>query len=149
MIVKLDLHNKEITQNILDVQIPSYKVEAELINFDGIPQLNDTVENISESPEIFMGYYINHELVAFISFDMNENEIEICRLVVHPNHFRKGIGKKLVEYVIKEISKDKKVIVSTGQKNFPAKKLYEFFGFKEVKNIEVATDVYITLLELN
>ena len=73
--------------------------------------------------------------------------MEICRLVVHPNHFRKGIARSLVGYVIENVAKGKKTTVSTGAKNIPAKKLYSMFGFIAVQDIEVAPNVFITLLE--
>ncbi|ALC83603.1 MULTISPECIES: GNAT family N-acetyltransferase [Bacillus] len=148
MIKKLNATDKETAKKMIDVQLPSYKAEAELIGFYGIPQLNDTVESIMENDEIFIGYFFDEELAAFISYTEEQNEFDICRLVVHPNHFRKGIAKKLLEHVLKNRTNGKKVIVSTGAKNVPAKNLYAFFGFEEVKNIEVAPGIFLTFMEL-
>lgn len=147
MIITLNVNNEEIARKILNVQIPAYEIEADIIHFYGIPQLKDTVETISKSNEIFLGYMIEEDLAGVISYTENQNHIDICRLVVHPNHFRKGIGKRLVGYLVQNIVKGNKATVSTGAKNIPAKQLYKMFGFVEVKDIEVAPNVFITLLE--
>ncbi|MCR8843279.1 GNAT family N-acetyltransferase [Paenibacillus sp. SC116] len=149
MIHKLMVDNEAIAKQMLDVQIPSYQIEAELIDFYDIPQLKDTVETVMASNETFVGYFVEDELAAFISYTDEGQVIDICRLVVHPNYFRKGIARKLVAHVLDEIAKYKKVIVSTGAKNAPAKQLYEQCGFQEMKDIEVAPNVFITLFERN
>ncbi|PLT33680.1 GNAT family N-acetyltransferase [Bacillus sp. V5-8f] len=149
MIVKLSPTEKEDAENILKIQIPAYKVEAKLINFDGIPQLKDTIDEIMKSDETFIGYMVEGELAGFISYIVQDSEIEICRLVVHPGHFRKGIAKKLLGFIVGHVANyNHKVMVSTGSKNFPAKSLYHSFGFTHVKEIEVSPGIFISLMEL-
>ncbi|MBD8497859.1 GNAT family N-acetyltransferase [Paenibacillus arenosi] len=147
MIRKLIVDNEAVAKQMLDVQIPSYQVEAELIGFHDIPQLKDTVQALMSSNETCVGYFVEEELAAFISYTDEGQYIDICRLVVHPDHFRKGIARKLVAHIIDEKAKNKKVIVSTGAKNTPAKQLYKQFGFQEMKDIEVAPHMFITLFE--
>ncbi|WP_404451001.1 GNAT family N-acetyltransferase [Virgibacillus necropolis] len=147
MIVKLNNRDKSEVQNILNVQLLAYQVEANLIEFDGIPQLNDTVDSIMGSNETFIGYKYERELAGFISYEALEDELDICRLVVHPNYFRKGIASKLLNYVMSENSEVNRFTVSTGSKNIPAISLYERFGFTPYQKVEVATGIYITLLE--
>ncbi|MUG47287.1 GNAT family N-acetyltransferase [Paenibacillus woosongensis] len=134
---------------MIDIQIPAYKVEAELIGYDGIPQLQDTVETMMQCREKFVGYLLGGELVAFISYEETEQEVEICRLVVHPYHFRKKIATILVEHIVETISQGRSIRVNTGALNFPAKGLYQMFGFRQVKDIEVAPGVFITELRRN
>jgi ribosomal protein S18 acetylase RimI-like enzyme len=146
MITKLNITNKKTAKNILHVQIPAYKVEAEIMSFYGIPQLKDTVETIMNCRETFLGYYAEGELAACLSYTETQNDIHICRLVVHPDHFRKGIAKKLVQHII-DLANNKKIFLSTGSKNVPAKNLYKLFGFVEIKDVEVAPTIFITLFE--
>ncbi|WP_026692713.1 GNAT family N-acetyltransferase [Peribacillus kribbensis] len=131
--------------DLLAVQIPAYRVEANLIGFEGIPQLKDGMEDIMKSGETFIGYYIDSMLAGFVSFEERESEIDICRLVVHPSYFRKGIGRALMGRLL-ELNKRKHFIVSTGSLNLPARTLYKSLGFQEVKQEEVAAGVRISIL---
>lgn len=139
--------SKETALDILRIQIPSYSVEAELIGFFGIPQLQDTENTIRNCNETFLGYMFDSVLAGFISFTNTDTELGICRLVVHPDFFRKGIASHLVNHVLNEQTCNKKVTVSTGSANIPAKNLYTSFGFREVKEVEVVPGVCITVLE--
>ncbi|WP_430788951.1 GNAT family N-acetyltransferase [Virgibacillus flavescens] len=147
MIKKLNTSNKSVAAEVLEIQILAYKVEADLIGFDGIPQLNDKLESIIESKETFIGYYYKEELAGFISFVLEGSELTICRLVVNPNYFRKGIGYKLVDDVLTKFPCVNRITVSTGSKNLPAVTLYERFGFLMYKEVEVAPTIYISLFE--
>lgn len=147
MIVELKLRDKSEVQHVLDLQLMAYKVEAALIKFDGIPQLNDTVESIMTSKETFIGYKYEGELAGFISYEVKDNEIDFCRLVVRPNYFRKGIASKLLDYVVYENSGVKRFTVSTGSNNVPALTLYKRKDFTPYHEVEVAAGIYITLLE--
>ncbi|WP_419881684.1 GNAT family N-acetyltransferase [Peribacillus sp. B-H-3] len=146
MIVKLDNKNSVMAEKILNVQLPAYQIEAKIIGFEGIPQLKDTVRDITECRETFVGYTSGDELLGFISYTVEDGAIDICRLVVDPAHFRKGIARELLEHVL-EIAGNNKVIVSTGKKNVPALNLYQSFGFEKVKDAEVAPGVFIAILE--
>ncbi|MNJ43283.1 Acetyltransferase (GNAT) family protein [compost metagenome] len=149
MLIKLDVTNYDTARRMIEVQIPAYKVEAELIGYDGIPQLMDTVELMMQCQEKCIGYDVDGELAAFVSYEETEQEVEICRLVVHPDHFRKGIATMLVEHVVERIAQGRTIQVSTGALNFPAKGLYQAFGFRQVKDVEVAPGVFITQLQRN
>lgn len=147
MIHLLNHHQKEIAEQMLAVQLPAYQIEAELIRFNGIPQLNDTPQSLMSSDEIFIGYFERSKLAGFISFTETEELIDICRLVVHPDFFRKGIASSLLTYLLASKQSIQKVVVSTGAKNTPAIQLYERFGFAKTKDIEVEPNFFIT--ELN
>jgi ribosomal protein S18 acetylase RimI-like enzyme len=147
MIQKLNVKDPEMAKKILEVQIPSYQVEAELINFYGIPQLKDTVETLMRCGEIFYGYFIQGELAGAIAFKKEGTLLDIHRLVVHPDHFRKGIGRELVNHVLEQERDAKRFLVRTGTKNIPARKLYEKLGFMEIGEQEAGPGVSLTLFE--
>ena len=147
LIIALDIRNKEIAKEVLKIQIPAYKVEAELIGFNGIPQLFDTEESLADSKETFLGFVSKGTLQGVLAYCKNGNQIEICRLVVLPDYFKRGIATELLSFFLKEIAgEDEQVKVSTGAKNQPAKALYKKLGFTEVENREVAPGVWITVL---
>lgn len=141
MIERLDVTNEKIATQVLAVQIPSYQVEAELIGFYGIPQLKDTIETVQNSGETFYGLIENGEIIGVIAVEDVGEALDICRLVVHPSHFRKGVARKLVSFVLNETNKP--ITVSTGAKNGPAISLYEKHGFQVVSEIEVEPGFFL------
>ncbi|HEU4965088.1 MAG TPA: GNAT family N-acetyltransferase, partial [Bacilli bacterium] len=60
----LDLTDKKEAMQLLAVQIPAYRVEADLIGFDGIPPLHDTLETLQACGESFYGAFLDGELVG-------------------------------------------------------------------------------------
>ncbi|MGQ0441110.1 GNAT family N-acetyltransferase, partial [Bacillus sp. B-TM1] len=92
------------------------------------------VADIQSCDEIFYGYFYEDTLAGFVSFKMDEEEVDIHRLVVSPDHFHKGIATKLLLYVFDMFSPSKTYIVQTGKENTPALSLYKKHGFIEVKD---------------
>ena len=144
IIKKLNLQDREITRNILALQKDSYKIEAEIIGFYDIPPLKDTVDSLIECNEIFYGYHIDDVLAGIISYKIIENVLDIHRVSVHPNFFRKRIGESLLHFVEKIDNCVNKVVVCTGKDNLPAVNLYLKNGYIRVKDIEISKDVYLT-----
>ena len=65
--------------------------------------------------------------IGFVAFDKNE----ITWLYVDPLHFRKGFGRKLLEFALKNMKKPARVTVLNN--NFRAIDLYKSYGFKVVE----------------
>jgi ribosomal protein S18 acetylase RimI-like enzyme len=143
MFKQLDLSNQELSQLVLSIQLPAYQLEANLIGFQGIPALSDTVEDIMNSKETFIGFYEDDYLLGVLSYEETDELVDICRLVVSPASFRKGIGNQLVNYVLGEVRGSREVIVSTGLKNVPAVKLYKKLGFDQESLVEIALGVQL------
>jgi ribosomal protein S18 acetylase RimI-like enzyme len=146
-IKKLDLKDRNIAHMVLELQLLSYSIEARMINFYDIPPLKDTVESLLSCDELFYGYYAEDRLAGLISYKQIGTLIDIYRLAVHPEFFRKGIADSLVDFVLNINSATNKVIVSTGKGNVPAVKLYLKKGFNKVKDSEIADGIYITEFE--
>ncbi|MBM7693844.1 ribosomal protein S18 acetylase RimI-like enzyme [Peribacillus deserti] len=145
--IKIIAHTEiQNAEEILRIQIPAYKKEAELIGFNGIPQLKDQIHDIQQSREIFAGFYENRALCGFVSYEVKEDILDICRLVVHPEHFLKGIAGKLIQYVMESNSHLQKVSVSTGTLNTPAMNLYKKMGFNPMSTTEIAKGITVTHL---
>ncbi len=131
--MKLDFSDLEILKTSLGIQHKAYEVEAHLIGSKNIPPLQETIEQLKEANEIFLGYFEDKLLLGFIAVEDEEQNLRISRLVVNPQYFSKGIGTKLVQHVLNKFRNGRKVIVSTGNGNLPAKRLYEKFGFSQIR----------------
>src|SRR5690625_1433489 len=133
----IDITNPRFAEELLNVQIPAYKVEAEIINFYEIPPLKDTIDTLQRCGETFYGYYFNQELCGAISVKVEKTEMNIIRLIVHPKHFRKGIARMLLTFVESNEKGIETIVVSTGSQNTPAIKFYEKSGFLKVGETKV------------
>jgi len=146
LIKLIDISNRNNANDVLSIQIPSYEVEAKIIGYSEIPPLKDTVETLQKCEEIFFGYYENTELCGAISLKVDDNVANIHRLIVHPNHFRKGIAQLLVNFAISNFDV-KKVEVATGSKNTPAVNFYLKNGFEKTKEVTVNEQLSLTFFE--
>ncbi len=76
-----------------------------------------------------------------------ENErLTICRLVVRPRDFRKGIGSRLLTHVLQRYS-ECECIVSYSRKNTPAIKLYEAHRFSIIKRTAAADNLVLVTMK--
>ena len=146
MIRKLDIRVKETAEKVLNIQIPAYQVEAEMIGSFEIPPLKDTVETLQTCGETFFGYYSDEQLGGVISIKTDNNVVDIHRLIVHPNHFRKGIAQALLDF-IKVNCKMNRMIVATATKNVPAVRFYKKNGFQVIKEVMVNGNLSLTYFE--
>ncbi|RUQ26655.1 GNAT family N-acetyltransferase [Peribacillus cavernae] len=146
MLRKVDLQNLSLANELYTVQQKSYTIEAELIGFLDIPPLKETFDELLSCQEEFIGYFIDEKLVGAVSYSLEDETVHICRLIVDPAHFRKGIAQKLLAHLQNEGSPER-MIVSTGKDNHPAISLYLKNGFKLIRDIEAAPGFYLSLFE--
>ena len=131
--IKKILHTQnENAQNIRRVFQVSYKIEAKLLGADNFPPLSRPLEEFSNCPNDFFGFYEEQTLVSVVEIKKEENSMHIQSLVVDPEFFRRGIARKLIEFVLQHYAV-KQFTVETGKDNGPARKLYENFGFQQLK----------------
>ena len=147
MIRDLDLSDERQVLEILSLQDASYAVEAELIGTFDIPPLKDTGDTLRRCGETFCGFFAEGRLAGAISYKIEGDVLDIHRLVVHPDRFRKGIARTLVKHVEKNAGTVERIVVSTGTKNFPARRLYRSLGFEETGEAEVAPGLRVTFFE--
>jgi ribosomal protein S18 acetylase RimI-like enzyme len=146
LIKKIDISNRKIAEEVLNVQIPSYKVEANIIGSYDIPPLKDTVDKLQQCGESFFGYYLQGDLCGAISLKIEKEEIDIHRLIVDPKHFRKGIAQCLLDFVEKQEGIER-IKVSTGSKNTPAVSFYKKNRFQKVNEVIVNEQISLTFFE--
>jgi GNAT superfamily N-acetyltransferase len=143
----MDVTDREVAEILLKLQIPAYMVEAQLINFYDIPPLKDTVETLQTCGEHFFGYFKENELCGAISYLVKGKTLDIHRLIVNPNHFRKGIAKKLFLFIEEYVEGFDTIIVSTGSKNKPAVEFYLKRGFTVERVVQVNEQLSLTFFE--
>lgn len=158
MIEFVDIALQPEALRVLELQRVSYRIEAELIGSSLIPPLRETLEELQSSGEVFHGWFEDatqpvrcclqgqeDRLLGFISHKFEENILDIYRVAVHPDGFRRGIARQLLEFVLKLEPSATRAIVQTGSLNVPACKLYLSFGFEILERKEVVPGLELTL----
>lgn len=131
-ITKLLHSDLAIAAQIHHVFQASYAVEAKLIGVQNFPPLQRTTTDLQNSKTSFIGFWEEKELAGVLELDEQAELADICSMIVHPNHFRKGIASQLLQYVLQTTTATT-VIVETAVVNIPAINLYQKMNFKETK----------------
>ena len=72
-----------------------------------------------------------NEIAHFSCWKLRENAREFARVVLRPDHQRKGLSARLVEGVIQELRRQgaAAVHIAVAKENIPAQRLYRKMGF--------------------
>lgn len=129
MISFVDIRLPDLAQQVWALQQAAYTIESQLIGYSELPPLLETVENLQDSGEQFLAWIEKEEIRGTVSYTYNEGTLEICRLVVSPLHFRRGIAGQLLKSLESKEAGAKQIVVSTAEKNQPAILLYQKHGY--------------------
>ena len=133
----------DLANALLLVQHSAYAVEAALIQDDRIPALREGVDDLIRAPLLWCGAFLDDRLVGAIAWSETADEVDIDRLVVAPDVYRRGVGRTLVLEILRRAGA-RRTIVSTGRGNAPARTLYERLGFGRVDDQEVVDGLWVT-----
>lgn len=129
----LDLADDTTAAAVHAVALRAYRIEADLIGFDEIPPLRETLAEMRTQPLRWLGIRADGGPVAFLAWS-SDPVVDIERVCVDPEWHRRGLARKLVSALLDRTSGD--VVVSTGAANAPAVALYERAGFVRTDTIE-------------
>ena len=146
-LTRLDLTHADVARAALELQRRSYRIEADLVGFDAIPPLHESLAGLQASGETFLAALVDDRLAGFVSWKVIGETLDLHRLAVDPGHFRAGIGRALVRGAEAAVPAARRVIVQTGAANEPAKALYRSEGFDQVGEREVVPGFWVTLFE--
>jgi ribosomal protein S18 acetylase RimI-like enzyme len=148
VIRRLDPGADEDARRLVELQQASYRVEADLIGAADLPPLRDTVETLRASGETFWGVEGDGgRLAGAVAYKRLGAILDIHRMMVHPDWFRRGIAGRLLRFVETAESGVRTVVVSTGAANGPARALYEKHGFVTTAEREVEPGLLVVSLE--
>lgn len=137
----LDLSDPSTAAAVLRLQHAAYRVEADLIGFEDIPPLHETLMQLVGTPLQWLGVRSpDGDIAAALAYTTDDTSVDIDRLVVSPDLFRNGYGSALVA----AIDPTATVTVSTGSANVPAHRLYEGLGFAKAHDEEIVPGLSIT-----
>jgi len=126
---ELDLAAQGTAEAVVVLQRASYRVEADLLGARTLPALKETPRQLRRTREQFLGAFEGERLVGAVSWKRNGSLVDVHRLVVHPDRFRRGIAGALLDALEEREGDAERSIVATGAANAPARRLYERRGF--------------------
>jgi ribosomal protein S18 acetylase RimI-like enzyme len=143
-IAPLDLGASGVAEAVVTLQRASYRVEADILGARTLPVLRESPRKLRRTREQFLGAFEGERLVGAVSWKRNGTLVDIHRLVVHPERFRRGIAHALLDALEALQSDAERWTVATGAVNEPARHLYERHGFRPVA--EQLVDGSITIV---
>jgi GNAT superfamily N-acetyltransferase len=129
----LDLGDAGTAEAIVALQRVSYRVEADLLGARTLPALTETPRRLRRAGERFLGAFEGERLVGAVAWKRSGPLVDIHRLVVHPDRFRRGIAGRLLAALDAHEPDAERAVVATGAANAPARRLYEGRGFTPVE----------------
>ncbi len=98
---------------------------------------SSNIFSVELEKENFAFYYVmqyQNRSVAYGGYWKIKNEAHLVTLAVNPSFRRKGLGSRLLEYLLEEIQKRNldTITLEVRSSNLIAQKFYEKFGFKKV-----------------
>ncbi|WP_010277364.1 GNAT family N-acetyltransferase [Paenibacillus senegalensis] len=154
MIKAINVDDFRQALNVLELQMKAYLLEAQWLGLSDPSPLKDTAASLAASGESFLGWFKSTDeqsspagedrpFAGVIAFKQEGVYTYITRLMVCPDHFRKGIASSLIQYVDQIKPQHAPLAVYASTKNIPAMKLYEKLGFR--KQSEVKTEAGVSL----
>jgi GNAT superfamily N-acetyltransferase len=143
----LDLGDRGTVDAIVALQRASYRVEADLLGARTLPALTETPRQLRAAGEAFLGAFEGERLVGAVSWKRSGPLLDIHRMVVHPDRFRRGIAGCLLAALDEHEPGVERTIVATGAANPPARRLYERHGFTPVEERVVSGSIGIVIYE--
>ena len=81
-----------------------------------------------------IGIFFNNSLVGVCVIHKIYDEAEIRYLSIHPSYQKRGLGKKLINQIMKECKNEniKRIFLEVSIKNKQALSFYKNYGFKTI-----------------
>lgn len=108
--------------------------EKLLEDFDDFWTVNILKEEIQSEKSQYIVEKQNQEIVGFAGIRIIIDEVEIMNIVVRKDKRQEGMGSRLLKEIF-EIAKQIKaqcITLEVNEKNQPAIKLYQKFGFEQI-----------------
>jgi ribosomal protein S18 acetylase RimI-like enzyme len=130
--ISISRSGREDAKAILDLQKLAYKSEAQLYNDFFIPPLVQTLENLEKEYETHVILKVVKEgmIIGSVRAYEENGTCHIGRLIVHPDHQNKGLGKQLMDRIETAFPDSTRFELFTGSKSAKNLALYQKLGYR-------------------
>lgn len=148
MICEMDMNDEQAAEAVWYLQHAAFREEARRVGLPHVPPPTDTVESLRRSEERYIGYLSDGEWTGAVSYILNGKLLSIRRLMVHPDHFRQGIGSALIAHLLASVPHEQAEVYAS-ERNEPAMRLYRKYGFVPVEQVPAAYGLSLLRLVRN
>ena len=134
---------------ILDLQYLAFQTEADMLGTRNIPALNQQYDDVlRDFNNGLMLKMISStgRIIGSVRAFANDDYVSIGKLMVHPDHRRKGYAAKLLREVEKYYP-DKRHELYTCSRSLLNIALYESVGYKQYKTVPGPDNLDMTYLD--
>lgn len=104
--------------------------DVEQSSFKNSYRISTLADMYGKSSYKFLGIFNRNRLAGYIILLDSIDIYEVIKIAVSPNFRKRGLGKKLLGSVLKDL--DKNLMLEVRVSNQPAINLYESLGFKKI-----------------
>lgn len=104
--------------------------DVEQNSFKNSYRISTLADMYGKSSYKFLGIFNRNRLAGYIILLDSIDIYEVIKIAVSPNFRKRGLGKKLLASVLKDL--DKNLMLEVRVSNQPAINLYEGLGFKKI-----------------
>lgn len=117
---------------ILELQRLAFREEAEHVGDMSIKPMSQTLEELRKEFErsVVLKYVLDGEIVASVRARMEGTTCHIARLIVRPDHWRQGIGRKMVAEVERIFAGAARFELYTREDHLTTRPFYRSMGYE-------------------
>ena len=119
---------REIREIEDDDLIPLSDIEQ--ISFKNSYRISTLADMYGNNSYKFLGIFNKNRLAGYIILLDSIDVYEVIKIAISPNYRKKGLGKKLLSFVLDDL--DKNLILEVRVSNGSAINLYEGLGFEKI-----------------
>jgi ribosomal protein S18 acetylase RimI-like enzyme len=128
----LEHREMDVASAIVALQKPAYAIEAALIGYDQMPGLIESAHDVTQLRLTMLGAFEDGQLAGILGYERTDDLVDLDRVAVSVTHFRRGIGRTLLDALHEREVTAKRFEVSTGAANPAAIALYGATGYRVV-----------------
>ncbi len=116
---------------ILELQRQAFREEAEHVGDMSIKPMTQTLEGLRAEfdASVILKYVLDGEIVGSVRARMDGHTCRISRLVVRPDHWRQGIGRRLMEEVERLFAGAERFELYTREDHSTTRPFYRSLGY--------------------
>ncbi|EGQ7800939.1 GNAT family N-acetyltransferase [Vibrio parahaemolyticus] len=123
-------------ERLVEIQISAFSNDRQLCGSG--PPGYDSTEHQRACLENYFYFVIKDagEVVGGFYYSVDEECLQLIRLYVEPSYQHQGVGKMVLDYLVRQVSTGLHIELETPTFNTAAHRFYERNGFQKVKTID-------------